>query len=267
MKQNQENSFWKELSKTNPISVIVVYLMSYLFATLLISIIVSFTIGSQNGLTLKEAFTIQMTKASLLDEKNLSIYYQMQAYTNVFSYLVMVILVSFIGRKYLKDDLKKNKSYKTILLIILCAFIFSLANIGITNLSTLIISKISDEGTSANEAIIENMVKYGNSIPVGISVILLAPLTEELVYRCSVMELSDKLKPIYQILISGLIFSIPHMMSSVGYSFNVFLILELVYLIDGILLASIYYIFNKNVYASLASHTLSNTIAFILMLI
>jgi len=263
--QKENESFWKELSKTNPISIIAFYLLTYLFGTLIISILVALTIGAKHGLAIEESFRISMSKLETIDKANLNIYYELQAYTNLFSYLLMFIIVGFIGRKYLIDDIKIFKNYKTVLLMILSAVIFTLINFGLSNLSTLIVSKISNSETSANEQLIQSMVKSGNQIPVAISVILFAPLTEELVYRASIFSLSDKLKPIFRILISGLIFSLPHMISSIGYNFGAFMVLELVYFAAGVLLATIYYIFNKNIYASTMAHMFSNAFAFIMM--
>ena len=144
--------------------------------------------------------------------------------------------------------------------------IFSAFNALTGELSTYLVGLVSDKTTSANESLIREMISHNNFVPVGLSIILFAPLTEELVYRKSIMELIDKLPAWAQVLISGAIFALPHMLSSTGYNALAFTILTITYLLSGIFLAIIYYIFKKNVYASTIAHMMSNTLSFILLL-
>ena len=263
----ETDSFWEELKKTNPLSLIIFYLIIYVFGTLMVSLIVSFVVSKINNLDFKEAYNLGMGSIKTDDiEFSNKIYYTVQAYTNVFSYFLLFIETTLIGRAYLKEDAKVFKDKKQILFIILAAVLFTAFNALTGQLSSYLVSKVSENTTSENETLIRNMITNGHQIPVGISIILFAPLVEELVYRKSIMELADKLHPVWQILISSVCFALPHMLSSTSYSFLPFIILTITYLLSGIALGVIYYIFKKNVYASLFAHALSNTFSFIMLL-
>ena len=261
---NKDESLFKEVIKTNPLSIIIFYLIVYIFGTFLASIIVCAVVGANNGLSITEAFQIGL--ASSTPETNTNIYYEIQAYTNLWAYILMFVVVVFIGRDYLKEDFSVFKNYKKVLLFILFAILFAAFNYGISALGQYLVSKVSNESTSANESLLNNMILSGHAIPVGISVILLAPLTEELVYRKSMMEITNKLHPLLQILLSALIFALPHMLSSIGYNALAFIILFITYFLAGLALALIYYFSKKNIYSSLLAHTFSNVFAFIQML-
>ncbi len=263
----ENESFWEELKKTNPLSLIIFYLISYVFGTLMISLIVCFVSSKINNLDFKEAYNIGMGIIKTEDVAfSDSLYYATQAYTNVFSYLLLFIITVFIGRGYLKEDAKIFKNKKTILFVLLAAILFTAFNALTGQLSTYLVSKVSDQTTSENENLIRGMIKSGYQIPVGISVILLAPIVEELVYRKSICELADKLHPVWQILISAVCFALPHMLSSTSYTFLPFMILTITYLLSGVALGVIYFIFKKNVYASFSAHFISNTFSFIMLL-
>lgn len=263
----ETESFWEELKKTNPLSLIIFYLIIYVFGTLLVSLIVCFVVSKIHNLDFKEAYNIGMgtTKTDDIAFSN-NIYYTVQAYTNVFSYFLLFIETILIGHAYLKEDASIFKDKKQILFVIIVAVLFTAFNALTGKLATFLVSKVSENTTSENEQLIRNMIKNGHQIPVGISIIVFAPLVEELVYRKSIMELADKLHPVFQIAISSLCFALPHMLSSIGYSFLPFMILTITYLLSGIALSVIYYVFKKNVYASTISHLVSNTFSFIMLL-
>jgi len=280
LNKNDNNSLLgfsaKELLKTNPITIIMMYLIIYIFGTLIISLFVSLIVGNCNGIGFNEAFKIGMTKVSP-DSENARIYFEIQSYTNFFSYLLMFLVIPFFGRDYLKNEIKVFKDYKKVLVIVFEAIVFASVSQGLSYFSTFLLDKIgASSATSENELLIKNMILYGGKPLIVISTVIFAPIVEELVYRKALISILDnwannlniskeKLKAIFSIVISGLIFALPHMLSSQGYTPLAWLILFLVYFISGAILGVIYYYNNKNVYASWSAHTLNNLIAVINM--
>jgi membrane protease YdiL (CAAX protease family) len=260
----------KELFKTNPLSIVLVYLIIYIFGTLFISFIVSQIFARNNNMTLQEVFKLglQLDESS---EKNIKLYYTVQSYINFFSYMLLFIIVPIFGRGYLVKDAKAFTKFKFFLLILVEGLLFMLISKGLSELSSLIITNMGYKDlTSQNENIIANMVKYGGKGLVVVSTILFAPLVEELVYRKALMELTGRISSkwqkkwvtaLFDIGISALIFALPHMLSSNGYPVSVWVVLFLVYFLSGVMLASIYYFMKKNIYSSLLAHTLNNLFA------
>ncbi len=280
---NQNNIYgftFKDIFKTNPLSIIFMYLIIYIFGTLLVSFIVCKVVGSINNYTFKEAYNVVVN--GIRDEyikSDTILYYQAQAYINFFSYLLMFILIPLFGRAYLKDEIKIFKNKKMVLIICVEALGFVLVSQGIEKISSLIINNLGYENvTSANETLIENMLAHSFKPVIFISTIVFAPIVEELVYRKSIIELSEralkdfsvkhkKLSIAIHLIISSIIFALPHMLSSNGMNGLVWFILFSVYFISGLCLSLIYYFTNKNIYASTIAHMANNLVAMILMMI
>lgn len=268
----------KDLFKSNPLSIILVYLITYIFGTILVSFIVCAIVGNISGYTFKETYSIVMggINSDMLDS-DLVLYYKSQAYINFFGYMLMFLLVPIFALKYLKDDLKIFKSWKNVLLIIGEAIVFTLVAIGVNDLADLIINNLGYENlTSQNETLIENMMYYSNKALIVISTVVFAPLVEELVYRKSVIMLCDRalkkfsekhkiITIIIDLCVSAIIFALPHMLSSTNYNPLVWFILFSVYFISGLGLAIIFYFTNKNIYASTIAHMSNNLVAILRM--
>lgn len=269
----------KDLFKTNPLSIILMYLIIYIFGTILVSLIVCKVVGDINNYTFKEAYSVVVN--GIRDEyikSDTTLYYQAQAYINFFAYMLMFLILPLFGLAYFKEDIKIFKDKKKVLIIILEAIIFVLVSQGLEKVSSLIINNMGYENvTSANETLIENMMAFSFKPVVFISSALFAPVVEELVYRKSVIALSEraltnfsekhkKLSIAIHLFLSSLIFALPHMLSSNNLNAIVWFILFLVYFVSGLGLAIIYYFTNKNIYASTIAHMSNNLFALILMM-
>ncbi len=251
--------------KSSPITIIGWYLVLYIIGTFIAMFIVTYFVSINKNMDFKEVFQVAMNSNA-----NIPLYYEIQGYTNFISYSLMFIILLIIGRTYLTIDFKKfyiNKSKKeiiiNILLIILSVVIFSSISFGANILGELVLNKLGYEGTSKNEEAIQLMIKYSSKALLGLQIILFAPIVEELVYRKSIFELSNNLKPIYRILISALIFTLPHMLSTSNVSIGIWFILFFIYYLAGFLLALIYQLFKENIYASLFAHQANNLVAFL----
>lgn len=270
----------KDLFKTNPLSIILMYLIIYIFGTILVSLIVCKVVGDIHNYTFKEAYSVVVN--GIRDEyikSDTTVYYQAQAYINFFAYMLMFLILPIFGLDYFKEDIKIFKDKKKVLIIIIEAIVFVLVSQGLEKVSSLIINNMGYENvTSANETLIENMMAFSFKPIVFISSALFAPVVEELVYRKSVIALSEralssfsekhkKLSVAIHLSLSSLIFALPHMLSSNNLNALVWFILFIVYFISGLGLAVIYYFTNKNIYASTIAHMSNNLIALIFMMV
>ena len=125
----------------------------------------------------------------------------------------------------------------------------------------LIYESIGLTGESANEELINSILLSNAALPMIISVVLLAPVAEELLFRkilFGVSEKTFKLKPIFSIIISTLIFSFIHVsdLESLKYIFQ--------YIPLAAVMCILYSYFNNNVYASILLHMMNNTFAVIM---
>ena len=115
-------------------------------------------------------------------------------------------------------------------------------------------------GESANEELINSILLSNAALPMIISVVLLAPIAEELLFRkilFGVSEKTFKLKPIFSIIISTLIFSFIHVtdLASLVYIFQ--------YIPLAAVMCALYSYFKNNIYASILLHMANNTFAVI----
>lgn len=254
----------KNYFKTNPVTIIFVYLIVYIFGALLASVVVSMIAANVFSITVPEAFKIlALSTKEVASQGKENIYYFVQSWSNFITYVVLFILVVFFARGYFKEDLKKF-SKKNILIIVISAILFAALSQGMNHLASFLNQKITGSSvTSENEVLIEKMILSGYKVPMFLSVALFAPVVEELVYRKALIELSQKLPKWAYYLIISFIFAILHMTSSFGIHFGVWIILFLVYFISSLLLILIYELTNKNIYSSIFVHMVNNIVSFI----
>lgn len=176
-------------------------------------------------------------------------------------YLSLAIIYSFIYYKDLKDDLKTfKKNYKSILKT---TFIYWLVGLTIMILSSCII-KIFSIPEITNQT---DNIEYLKKMPLlySFTVILLVPIIEELVFRRSLKNTSSNIH-IYAI-ISGFIFALLHITSSLTSLNNLIL---LVYLIPyGAVSIAFGYSYKKtnNIYGTIIMHSIHNLISLIEVII
>ena len=192
------------------------------------------------------------------------IYYSMFIYSNVFngavleviniSVFVMLFILSIYynksninkGIKSLRNDIKKH--YKRII-------IYSI----ITLIAYSIVSIIL--GYFLENVITEETVADSNVIRVVINLLIWAPLTEELIFRCSLKQ--DVKNNIIFILISPLLFAGVHVL---GNGLNLItLISSIPYIVIGIYL-TLLYIKIDNIIINILMHLLINVIGVVMII-
>ncbi len=194
---------------------------------------------------------IYMSFSKSLDDTTL-----FQVILNLFCYLSLSIIFIIIFRKYLFSDLKdfKNIILKGILIIIggiilikcseaLCSWFYKLIN---------------QEMEGNNQNSVEEFVsKY--PVLMFSSICIFAPFVEEIVFRKCIFSYFNK--DIYGILVSTLAFGLIHVISSLDF------IHILPYLFAGALFSLAYSLSKRNIWVTIAIHSIVNLISFIILVI
>lgn len=235
---------------------IIIYLVIWLIGSLIFNYLIAYIYSKNTSFTLNEILNGNLDSNLEL----LTVSTKVLMYTNFIVYLLMFIGLIINDFKYLKNDLLnfKNNLFKNIIYLILGGAILYLASYLINfGLSKLGISM------SNNQISIENMLILGSKVITFFSVIIFAPLVEELIYRKSIYALSNN-KVVYYI-VSILAFSLPHMLSTT-YDLKTFVLGLIPYLFSGFVL-SLIYDHTKNIYVSTIAHIINNFIAFLIIII
>ncbi len=179
-------------------------------------------------------------------------------YMFICNIIVMTIIISIYHKTLIKDF--KNFFNKNIFNNLENAFKYWLLGFIVMVVSNLILTAIT-EGIASNEEAVRTLIKAA-PIYMFFDVSIYAPLMEELIFRKSIRDITDR-KWLY-ILTSGLIFGGLHVISSISSP------VDLLYLIPysslGIAFAYSYYKSN-NIFSSITMHCMHNTLSFILLMI
>lgn len=262
----------RQYFKTHYFFIILGYLIGMIIGSLLSIVILYNVASSLFDIPFSECSKILMLE-SLKDEPQnvVDCYYFIQSWSNFISYLVVFIITVFYARGYFKEDFrdikksnKKKKIYNIILALCGCVLLYYSSYF-----FTFIANKITgqENSVSTNQSSFENMILNGYGIIVFFAVFLLAPVSEELVYRKSIFKIFERfnVKWFIPIIVSALIFAIPHMTSTkMSVVWPIYL---LSYLTSGLILSFVYHFSNKNIYVSILCHMLNNLVAFLLIII
>ncbi len=197
----------------------------------------------------------------ILKEKNL--FYGVLI--NLIYQFILIIMISLSMKQYLNISLKKmkaNKISKNIKII--------MAGVGIAFLSSflVVIAEIiicSNTAIPQNQSNINAYFIYYPVLAVIMSVIM-APFTEEIIYRYILLEFFRKYGNLCAVLVTGFLFGTMHMLSSFGNT-NIWLFLFqwLKYCIPGIILGFIYTKY-KNIWINVSIHGTWNLIGAVMIL-
>ena len=179
-------------------------------------------------------------------------------YLYIILYFILALIFSLIYYKDLIHDFKDfKKNYKKYLKI---AFSYWLKGLFIM-IACSILFNIFRLGNNVNQSSNETLLKEYPIIQILLSVIL-APLTEELVFRRGFKKISSNIH-IYSY-ISGIIFALLHLITSLN---NPFMLLYIIpYSAVGIAFGYIYKKTN-NIYSSMCIHSIHNAIALLQLIL
>lgn len=254
------------------VGIILIYLAG-IFLAMLIGYIIFGLIGAAiYNLELGRIIEIVSTKQEevwLLEKNEQDVYYFMNSYLNFFQYFIIAIGLAYYARPSLKYDFHALKRDSKRMYIMACVAVVAVALLyGISALFEYFVKLLSDnnQSISANQNMIVDMIKNGHGVIVFITVFFLAPLVEEFVYRKAIFGILSRFPRILPIIVSSLIFALPHMLSQTG-SAAIWIVLFTSYFLSGLVLALIYHFSNKNIYISILCHALNNLLAFLLIVL
>ncbi|OQQ79466.1 CPBP family intramembrane glutamic endopeptidase [Ligilactobacillus salivarius] len=163
----------------------------------------------------------------------------------ILCYLILIGILFYIVKRVKGVSPLKKITGKNIRFI-LAAYVVMILAKGI--LLTLM-TKFYHQTISANDQAINSLVTDKTSLLMTILVVVLVPITEELLYRGVFTSFFFKNQPFWQVAISGVIFGLMH--SSTNF------ISALIYVTMGWILAYVY-VHTKNLSNSLTLHILNN---------
>ena len=245
---------------------IVVYLIAYALIGALFILLSIGIAGAINGAGFSNCVNLYVHSTfqkspSTLSVNELNAYYIGSGIGNALTYLLMAFGVIFYMRDDFKNDfdLLKSKPKFYSIYIPLTSIAFALIAIWLS----ILFSKFTE--SSANQVLIENILKHAGAIPMIISTILLAPIVEEAIYRKCVFHYLNRYPIWVSYLVSTILFALPHMITTKS-SFGEWCLIAIPYLLDGLMLSAVYHLSKKNIYASIAAHMLNNIVAVIIAL-
>lgn len=256
------------------ISSVICYLLFFVVFSSFVIIILYYIFANINGLDaskLLEMSGIQFQTKDDLDKFYAygDIYVRNYALCNGWANFIGYFL-SFLGITislfyFLKNDFIsfKNNFLKLSLYTLISAIVFYAI---VSVVDVLVGLGVPD---SQNQNTIEIIMQNGGAVPMIITTVILAPIVEELIYRKVVFEYAKKISIPLAYIISIVLFSLPHMLStdisSVGV--GVWLLQLVPYVASAGLLALIYHKSNYNIYTTIIIHLLNNFLAVILIFI
>ena len=163
----------------------------------------------------------------------------------ILCYLILIGILLYIVKR-VKGELPFKKITGKNVRFILAAYVVMILAKGI--LLTLM-TKFYHQTISANDKALNALVTDRTAVLMTILVVVLVPITEELLYRGVFTSFFFKNQPFWQVAMSGVIFGLMH--SSTNF------ISALIYVTMGWILAYVY-VHTKNLSNSLTLHILNN---------
>lgn len=176
------------------------------------------------------------------------------------SYMPILAIAIYCLRKEIVEDFisfkKDVKNFGIIGIGLLSMYVLAIV-VG------LIYEMLGDTGESANQDIINLLMTSPGMILMVIAVVILAPISEELIFRKLLMgtcEVTLKLKPVFAIILSSLIFSFIHVsdLESLKYIFQ--------YMALAVPICAAYHYSNNNIFVTIIMHMINNLISVLMVL-
>ena len=250
----------KEIHRYKALIGLITYLLTFFIIGTFITYGICKAIASDSIYSYKEILT---ASSKYSDNSDLMKYAsKLNAYSNITIYFISAVSLGVVLFIFLKEDFNKLKTWniKKVLLVFGIALLF----VAFSYFSSVLITKIVGDN-SVNEKILHDVIKRKQfRFIMFISVVLLAPFVEEMVFRKCIFKLMNH-RPFWVALItSSLVFALMHMFST-HLSWK-WIVLFVGYILDALCLALIYKYFDENIYASMLAHMLNNMIMFIIVI-
>lgn len=174
---------------------------------------------------------------------------------------LLVLIIFFLREEFVEDAMKFKKNIKKNVILIL---------IGIASMyaASIVITKIyailGIEDNSVNESTINLLLNSPGMILMVIAVVILAPITEEVIFRKLLMGTCEKMfrfPPVAAIIISTLVFSFIHVsdLQSLKFIFQ--------YIALALPICIIYHYSDNNIFVTISMHIFNNLLSVIVTLL
>ena len=173
---------------------------------------------------------------------------------------LLIVFIIFLRKECVEDFIKFKKDIKKNLLWVLIGVGFMYASMLIIN---AVYNILGVTGESNNESIIGLLLESPGVWLMVISVVLLAPITEEIIFRkllFGTCEVTFKFPPVVAIIFSCLVFSFIHVtdLESLKFIFQ--------YIALALPICVVYHYSGNNIYVTMLMHIINNTISVIVTL-
>lgn len=246
----------------SPAIAVVAYILIQFFLGAIFIYLIAWIYGSMNNMDFSTVIDIVSKPGGTFTEVEARARGVVNGYGNLLVYLSSTALVVFYMRDMLKEDFTDMKSKPKFL-----AWYIPVTMVGFLILTMLCDSIISQfVPASENQKLILDIMSSPGAIPMIISVVLLAPVVEELIYRKAIFHYTKKYKVWVSYLATIVLFTLPHMITTGG-SIDKWLLQAIPYAFSAGLLAMVYHVSNYNIYTSIACHMANNLLAVIMSFI
>ncbi len=252
-----------ENKKNTSIKAILIYILLMYVINILVQFLLMSISPIVTGVPLYE---INELGEEILNEKNALF---INSWTQIIIYTTMTISLIYITKRYLILDLRecqKNIKFPIIETLIGIGIFY-----GISIISELFLKIIEVNDSSANQGAIIEILKGDYGFLVILSIILMGPICEEIIFRQSAFNLfKPHTKAWIKIGITGFIFGFIHVASAIisylltGEHYSVILkelLLGVPYILQGMALSYIYYRSKQNIVPVTIIHILNNLLA------
>ncbi|MGM9972382.1 MAG: lysostaphin resistance A-like protein [Anaeroplasmataceae bacterium] len=253
--------FDSNLKSKSILSIITYFGIFYVLGTICMMII-TYIVSKQTGYDYKTL--VDALSNSTMDKRLDKLAAGINAYSNLLIYLLCGIALCVFLYKCLIADFKNYKENlgKNILYSLLLGALFC----GVVNLISYLVGKVVPD--SENQKTIEMVFSYKAYIPVMVFVVgILGPVIEELVFRKAIFTIFKGKNFLIPLIVSTIVFSLPHMLSTSNVKVWQWLIMFIPYLASGLMLGGIYKLGKENIYYSLIAHFINNIVAIILIFV
>ena len=245
------------------------YIVVYVLSLFLLGTLLTFMFGYFVAIARGE--DVNGVMSALMKSKNytptqaqLNAAYSAEGYGTAVSYLFAFICAIFFMKEDLKTDLNLFKEEKKFFIpyTLICAVVFT----GLAFLISYLVGLGVKE--SDNQNTIVQIMKTNALVPMIFSTAIFAPVVEELIYRKCVFHFARNQRIWVRYLISIVLFTFPHVISSIGkFSVGGYFLMMIPYVLDAFLLALIYHKGKFNIYTTIVCHIFNNILAIILIFI
>lgn len=239
-------------------------IMAYLILYVVMGSIITLVLIKVFESDIYDYTTIQNAISTVSGDRTLDrIAAKINTWTMVLIYLPLSVVLITVMFKDLKEDFAslKEKNYIYYIVMIISAIAFFFISFGISKISTHFV------GQSQNEKVLESVFEYkGFGVIMLLITSICGVIVEELIYRKAIFNLLKDKNRWIPILVSTIMFALPHVISTTNVGVADFIIICIPYFIAAFIFAISYEFSGRNIYFTISMHFMNNFITCMILL-